>query len=193
MSSRSDDPVAEALRDGVGRLRDAVRAVAASNPVVVIDGRSGAGKTSLARLLAANWPLTTDVQSIALDSLYPGWDGLEEGAAYAYERVLRPHGRGVVGTWQRYDWTSEAYAESHAVDPARGVIVEGCGVLTPRSARVADVRVWVESPETSRKARALARDGEAFRPHWERWARQEEEHLRRDRPQELATILVQVP
>ena len=31
--------------------------VAASNPVVLIDGRSGSGKTSLARMLVTRWPL----------------------------------------------------------------------------------------------------------------------------------------
>ncbi|MDR6866031.1 uridine kinase [Microbacterium resistens] len=193
MSSRSDDPVAEALRDGVARMRAAVHSVSTSNPVVLIDGRSGAGKTTIARLLAEHWPLTTDVQPVALDSLYPGWGGLAEGVANAYDWILRPHGRGTVGTWQRYDWEAGAYAESHAIDPARGVILEGCGALTPRTARIADVRVWVESPERSRKARALGRDGDAFRPHWDRWAAQEETHLRRDRPRELATLLIDIP
>lgn len=193
MLSRSDDPVARAIHEGVARLRAAVRAVAASNPVVLIDGRSGAGKSSIARLLAAQWPLSADAQLIALDSIYPGWDGLEEGSSRAVEQILRPHGRGLIGTWERYDWETGAYAESHAVDPARGVILEGCGALTADSERIADVRVWVQSPEPSRRRRALTRDGDAFRPHWERWARQEEEHIRAHRPQERATVLIEVP
>lgn len=193
MPSRSDDPVAQALDEGVARLRTAVRAVEASNPVVLIDGRSGAGKSTLARLLAERWPLRTTPQLIALDSIYPGWDGLEEGARRAYEQILQPHGRGRVSTWQRYDWDAGAYAESHAVNPARGLIVEGCGVLTTASAKIADVRVWVESPEPSRKRRALDRDGDLFRPHWDRWAAQEAAHLKRNEPIGLATMVVPVP
>ena len=53
--------------------------VDASNPVVVIDGRSGAGKSTLARLLVDTWPLPGLVQLVALDSIYPGWDGLSSG------------------------------------------------------------------------------------------------------------------
>ena len=104
MPSRSDDPVARALTQAVARIADAVRAVQASNPVVLIDGRSGAGKSTLARLVADGWPLRTDPQLIALDSIYPGWDGLDAGVERAYDQILRPHGRGLVGTWQRYDW-----------------------------------------------------------------------------------------
>jgi energy-coupling factor transporter ATP-binding protein EcfA2 len=191
--SRSDDPVARALTQAVARIADAVRAVQASNPVVLIDGRSGAGKSTLARLVAEQWPLRTEPQLIALDSIYPGWDGLDAGVERAYDQILHPHGRGVVGTWQRYDWEAGEYAESHAVDPARGVILEGCGALTPRTARVADVRVWVESPEASRKRRALDRDGDVFRPHWDRWALQETVHQRRDDPIGHATLVVSIP
>ncbi|GAA4482948.1 hypothetical protein GCM10023171_13740 [Microbacterium panaciterrae] len=132
-------------------------------------------------------------QLIALDEIYPGWDGMDDGVERAYDQILRPHGRDLVGTWQRYDWVAGKYAENHAVDPSRGVILEGCGVLTPRGARIADVRVWMESPEPSRKRRALDRDGELFRPHWDRWAAQEVRHLRRDKPIELATLIVTVP
>nr|WP_246286341.1 hypothetical protein [Microbacterium pseudoresistens] len=181
------------MRAAVARISDAVSGLSASNPVVLIDGGAGAGKTTIARLLVQHWPLTTGVQLVALDSIYPGWDGLAEGAQRAHEQILRPHGRGLLGTWQRYDWVAGAYAESSAVDPALGLVVEGCGVLTPASARVADVTVWVDAPEKSRRTRALERDGEAFRPHWERWARQERAHWREHRPQEIAMMTIPMP
>ena len=193
MPSRSNDPLAQALQRGAGQVIEAIVAVEASNPVVLIDGRAGAGKTTLSRMVAANWPLAGRPQLIALDSLYPGWDGLDAGTERALHDILRPHGRGLLTTWRRWDWELEGEAEAYAVNPALGVILEGCGAINPATARLADVRVWVESPEASRKHRALERDGEGFRPHWDRWAAQEDRHLRRDDPRELASVTVAVP
>lgn len=193
MLSRSDDPVAVALERAATLIVDDIRDLAVSNPVVLIDGRSGAGKTTLARLLVERWPVQGRVQSIALDSIYPGWDGLDAGAERALDGILRPHGRGLLGSWRRWDWESEADAESHAVDPALSLLVEGSGIITPATAKIADVTVWVDSAEPRRKARALARDGDTYRPHWDRWARQEDEHVRRDDPRTLATRVVTVP
>jgi len=191
--SRSDDPVAAALEQAATLIAHDVRALAAANPVVLIDGGSGAGKSSLAARLVRRWPVSGHVQLIALDSIYPGWDGLDEGAERALEWILRPHGRGYLGTWRRWDWEAQAEAESHAVDPALGVIIEGSGILRPATARLADVRVWVESAEPVRKARALARDGDTYRPHWDRWAAQERRHIERHDPRALATRIVPVP
>ncbi|PRB18922.1 hypothetical protein [Microbacterium sp. MYb62] len=193
MPSRSDDPVAAALERAAALIEQDIRALAAANPVVLIDGCSGAGKSSLAALLVRRWPVLGHVQLVALDSLYPGWDGLDSGAERALDWILRPHGRGFLGTWRRWDWDVDAEAESHAVDPALGVIVEGSGILRPSTAGLADVRIWVESAEESRKARALARDGETYRPHWDRWATQERRHVERDDPRALATRIVEVP
>lgn len=193
MPSRSDDPVAEALERAAALIVDDIRALSAANPVVLIDGRSGAGKTTLARILVERWPIVGRVQLVALDSIYPGWDGLDDGVERALEGILRPHGRGYLGEWRRWDWESGVEAESHAVDPSLGVLIEGSGLLTPTTAAIADVCIWLESGEAGRKARALRRDGETYRPHWDRWAEQERAHIARDDPRALATRVVDIP
>lgn len=191
--SSADDPVARAIAAGVDQIRTAVLAVSASNPVVLIDGRSGAGKTSLSKELVKSWPLLGHPQVIALDSIYPGWDGLAAGVHRATADILRPHGRGLHGTWHRWDWDVQADAEPHVVDPALALVLEGCGAITPTTARLADVTVWVDAPDMVRRHRALTRDGEAFRPHWERWAAQEQEHIDTNDPRGLATVRVTIP
>lgn len=193
MRSRSSDPLDAVLTAATQHIRDAIVAVQAANPVVLIDGRSGAGKTSLAVRLRDSWPLRAPAQLLALDSIYPGWSGLEQGAEIAREVVLVPHARGVIGTWQRWDWERAEPAEAHAVDPAFGLIVEGCGALTPASSRLADVTVWVDGPPESRRTRALDRDGDGFRPFWDMWAVQEEAHIASHEPQRIADITVRTP
>lgn len=170
-----------------------IAAVGASNAAVVIDGRSGAGKSSLARRIVSAWPGRGRVQLVALDDVYPGWDGLAAGVEYARETILLPHARGLLGVWERWDWEADSRAEAYAVDPSLPLVVEGAGILTPEVARLADLSVWVEAPAASRRDRALARDGDTYRPHWQRWARQEDAHIEAHSPAERADVRVRVP
>ena len=41
-----------------------------------------------------------------------------------------------------------------------------------------------------RRTRALERDGEAYRPWWDRWEAQDLARLACDRPRELADVIV---
>ena len=54
------------------------------------------------------------------------------------------------------------------------LIVEGCGAISRASRALADHAWWLELDDAERKRRALERDGDAFAPHWDRWAAQED-------------------
>lgn len=130
------------------------------------------------------------MQVIGLDEIYPGWDGLREGADRAYEEIVRPHAEATWGHWREWDWDLSRPGAERSVDPSRPLLIEGAGLLTVASAALGDVRVWVDAPSGLRRHRAMLRDGDTYAPHWERWARQEEQHIADHAPESLATIRV---
>lgn len=188
---------ADVTQAALERAADAVCAAVAAlpreslPPIVLIDGQSGAGKTTLAALLRERW--IGPVAVIALDDIYTGWDGLSDGARIVRERILVPLAVQQPARWRRWDWEHSVPGDEVETPAGTAVIIEGSGVLSAASAVFASVRVWLESPEDVRRARALARDGDAYRPYWERWAAQERQHLVVDTPRTHATIIVDVP
>lgn len=150
---------------------------------VLIDGRSGSGKSTLADELQAAWTFSTIVR---LDAIYPGWDGLAWAVDHVHAELLQPRSEGRTGRWRSWDWSSDAPSAWHDVDPAQRLIVEGVGALTPANRARADLGIWVETPVGERKRRALLRDGDTYRPHWDRWAAQEEDFLARYDPKSVA-------
>lgn len=135
---------------------------------VLIDGRSGAGKTTLSERLAAElgWPV------VHVEDFYPGWGGLWEARGMVATDVF---GR---GGYRRWDWLRDQQGEWVEV-PAGPLIVEGVGAISEASIRVAPkpFTVLLEAPASLRKARALARDP-YYAPWWEMWAAQEIRHFR---------------
>ena len=147
---------------------------------ILIDGRSGSGKTELARSIAAHWP---EAQLVRLDDLYPGWDGLDAGSA-AVPGILTDF------RWQAWDWAADRPGDWRDLDPARPIIVEGVGAISAASRPLADLALWVQLDDATRKQRALARDGDTYAPHWDRWAAQELRYLAREDPQALADVTI---
>jgi predicted kinase len=144
-----------------------------SPPIVLVDGRSGAGKTEYSEVLARELEATL----ISLDDVYPGWDGLDAGSAHVFSRVMIPFSSGRPGLYTTWDWAAQRPGGKVVIDPLRPLIVEGCGAIRRESVVLATRSVWMDASEETRKARALARDGDLLRPHWTRWALQEERFL----------------
>lgn len=158
--------------------------VKSPRPVILIDGRSGSGKSTLADAMRECWP--GRVTLVRLDDIYPGWDGLEQGARHVAEWVLNPE----TPRWQQWDWQANKPLRWRTIDESEPLIVEGCGALSRASAPRATLRLWLELDAESRKRRALARDGQAYEPFWDRWAAQEREYLAAESPVDLADVSV---
>ncbi len=117
----------------IATAAEAVRRAAPRNGrtrVVAIDGRSGAGKTSLAAGLRAE--LSAPV--VALEDLYGGWDGLERGIDLLVSEVLEPLSAGRAARVPRYDWVAAAWGTPWVLEPPGVLIVEGVGAGARRAA-----------------------------------------------------------
>ena len=134
-------------------------------PVVTIDGYSGSGKSTLAAAIAR---LVSDWQVLHLDDWYPGWDGLAAGTDTA-RRIATDLRAGRASSYEAWDWENGTTGATIHV-PLAPTIIEGCGAIEAE----ADLAVWIADPgEDERRHRALARDGQTYAPHWQRWARQD--------------------
>jgi uridine kinase len=172
-----------------GLLGTALRAAAARagrTRVLAIDGRSGAGKSSLAAALSRE----LSAPMVALEDLYGGWDGLENGIDLLVREVLEPLAAGGTVRVPRYDWVRRIWLEPVPLDPPEVLVVEGVGAGARRAAAFESLLVWLEAAPSVRKKRALERDGGTFAPYWDRWAAQEEAMLARERTPERADVVI---
>ena len=134
-------------------------------PLVTIDGYSGSGKSTLAAALAR---LVNGWQVLHLDDWYPGWDGLAAGVDIA-RRIAADLREGRASSYEAWDWDKGTTGATTRV-PLVPTIIEGCGAIEAE----ADIAIWIADPgEDERRARALARDGQTYAPHWRRWADQD--------------------
>ncbi|MFH5878912.1 aminodeoxychorismate synthase component I [Arthrobacter sp. NA-172] len=148
--------------------------------IIAVDGRSGAGKTTLAVELAARLRMHHKVSLFHLEDIYPGWNGLAAGIERYVTTVLASLRNGDAAEWVSWDWENHYDGRSHVTLPAEIVIVEGVGAAASDARPMLDAVVWVDAPDGERRHRALARDGSSYEPFWDSWAAQEDEWLETD-------------
>ena len=95
--------------------------------IIAIDGRSGAGKTTLAIELAARLREHHKVSLFHLEDIYPGWNGLAAGIERYASTVLAPLHRGEPAEWVSWDWNAHYDGDTRTTRPAEIVLVEGVG------------------------------------------------------------------
>ena len=157
---------------------------AGTTTVVLIDGPSGSGKSTFAVRLAA----ASGASVLAVEDMYPGWDGLEVAAERVVTDVLEPLARGEAASIRRWDWERSMEAGREPVPAAELLIIEGVGSGSRAAAAYASLLIWLEADAAERYARAMRRDGELFVDHWDRWAAQERAFFAREDTRERVDL-----
>ena len=142
--------------------------------VVAIDGRGGAGKSTLAEVVTAR----LNAALIEGDQFYAGGADADWARLPVVDRIdrvidwrrlrreaLEPLAAGQAATWRSFDFAGGfGLAEQSTIRQAAGVVIlEGAYASRPQLADLLDFTVLIEMrDDAARRARLIAREGGAF-------------------------------
>jgi uridine kinase len=159
-------------------------------PIILIDGRAGSGKSTFAESLQQQ--LFRDGDSaprvIHMDNIFEGWDGLALGSDYMVRFILQPLARQETASWQDWSWVKNQRSSWREFSGGTPLIIEGCGSLTERSKEHADISIWLEASEETRRERWIQR--ERHLEKFDFWAAQELDFYAREKSQSLADLVI---
>lgn len=155
--------------------------------VLAVDGRSGGGKTTIARRLAAVVPGATVLHTddVAWYHAFFDWaDLMRDG-------ILAPLSRGDPVAYRPPAW-DERGREGAIIAPARCplVIVEGVGIGRRELSEYVDALLWVQTDADEARRRGLERDGADQADFWAEWQSAEDPFQVGQRPWERAGLIV---
>lgn len=151
-----------------------IRAAARRHPsIAAIDGPGGAGKSTLARRLAAHLPGS---EILSTDD-FASWEVPLEWWPRLLEEVLVPMAEERAVAYRPYDWNERRLGEKRSLAVEDHLILEGVSSGRLEFAQFLDFLIWVETPRSERLTRGLQRDGEQMRSQWLRWMSEEDRYL----------------
>jgi uridine kinase len=157
-----------------------------STKVIAVDGAGAAGKSTFAARLAEG---LGGAQVLHTDD-FASWEIPINWWPRLVEEVLEPLARNQSARYRRTDWGNPNHQEWGEVTPAEFVILEGVTASREAFQPFLAYSVWIETPRELRLSRGLERDGEGTRAQWEEWITQEEDYVRREKPQERADLVL---
>jgi len=162
-----------------------------STHIIAIDGRAGAGKTTLANELSLALSLHRKVTVIHLDEIYAGWElALSDSLTVSLSQILKSISAGNMATFPIYDWAWEQFDSTREIFPCDLIIFEGVGSAQRIVREFTTATIWIDiDPKTGLK-RVLDRDGATIKEQMARWQEREEEHFRSDMTRENADFIL---
>ena len=183
--SWSDPPLPDGAAGALCARIAALPAAADTPLLVALDGRSGAGKSTVARAVGA----LVGALVIDGDDFYRGgtdayWDALDPAQKvdlaidWARQRSLLVQlGRGEAVTWRLYDWDADdgRLGAPITAGPAAVVLLDGAYSARPELAPLLGLRLLLDAGRDTRRERLVRREGERYRAEWEaRWGEAED-------------------
>ncbi len=159
--------------------------------VLAIDGRAGAGKTTLANNLLLALSVTYPVSLIHMDEMYEGWDcALGESLTGRLSNLLGDLSHGVAHQLPTYDWSAKAFNSYREIPPTHILILEGVGSAQRIVREFATATIWLDIDSETGLARVLERDGKVSEPFMSQWQVDEDTHHRREKTRENADFVL---
>ena len=156
---------------------------------VAVDGHGGAGKSTLAGLLAPRLA----AQVVHADDLVSAADLHPDGWWRRFlEEVVAPTEAGAdTLTYERGSWGPGHHPPPVSDQPVTGtMLVEGVASARRELRPYLSFVIWVDTPRDLCIRRGLERDGDDMAGQWERWRAREEAYVAGHRPQEYADVVV---
>ena len=156
-----------------------------SQKIVAIDGCGGAGKSTLASMMAQS--LNCDV--IHTDD-FASWDNQFDWHPRMITQVLEPLSKGQSAVFQRYDWNKKQLSDWITIKPQEFIILEGVSSSRREFRPYLSFGIFVKTDSNLRLSRGLARDGIQAKDQWLKWMHEEDLYISRDNPEEYAQIVI---
>jgi hypothetical protein len=157
----------------------------ATGRLICVDGPAGSGKTTLAQELAE----LSGARVLHMDDMYEGWGGLAR-VPDQLATLLPRLADGRSGSYRRWDWPRNAWAETVLVPPAPLLVLEGVGSGIAAYADLVTVLAWVEVPDDLRRERGLDRGGIGVAENWRQWTIDEQELFEREDTRARADVVL---
>ena len=153
--------------------------------LLAIDGPAGAGKTTLAAKLEAEFSAHSTVRTIHMDDLYDGWEGALGGAlTQTLGEITSAHLNGTKCTIKIFNWHLMKFDRQEVIAPTDYLILEGVGAAQAVVRNAGATTYWLDIDAEAGLKRVLARDGAHIEKEMRQWQIQQAIHFEVDQTRE---------
>lgn len=162
--------------------------------LIAIDGRAGAGKTTLAASFYEELSADKTVAVIHMDDLYDGWENaLGMRLTQTLESIVKSHQSKVAFEIDIFNWQSMSFDSKRVIHPVDILILEGVGAGQKVVRDAGATLYWLDIDAEVGIQRVLNRDGNQIASQMKQWQIAQEIHFLRDKTRENAELIQSSP
>lgn len=159
--------------------------------VIAVDGRAGAGKTTLAHELFLGFSGPREVTVLALDDVYAGWQSaLGPSLTQTLTQLLESLAENKPFHMPLYNWQNSAFDSFSVISPCDLLVIEGVGSSQKIVREYSSATIWLDIEPAIGLQRVLERDGQEISAEMALWQIEEEKLFSKDETRKNADFVL---